>query len=196
MGRKIVNRIALGAIFLALIFGMLRSHSSTAPSAPLITLAVAYAKKYTPGKPYVVVIDWKRAANKHRLFIVDTRTHRVIYSWYTSHGKGSGGKDRARKFSNSPGSHKSSLGLMITAETYYSSKFRATSLRLDGLEPNINGNVRIRAIVIHPADYISRAYINRNKYPGRSLGCITLEPSDSNRIINMIKGGTLIVNNY
>lgn len=141
---------------------------------------------------YVVGIDWTLTADKHRFYIFDTQEDKFIYSWFTSHGSGSGGLRKADKFSNVPNSHHSSLGVMKTAETYQG-KY-GYSLRLDGLEPGINDKVRDRAVVIHPAPYITESYVEELGYSGRSWGCITLNPDDSKYIIDILKGGSLIFN--
>lgn len=143
---------------------------------------------------YAIGVDWTVTADKHRLFQIDVQNEECVYSWFTSHGQGSGQLEKALHFSNIPNSHMSSLGLMKTAEVYYSSKFNGNSLRLDGIQKGVNDNVRARAIVMHPSEYVNQIYMKRNKYPGRSHGCITLDPLESNRLINDIKGGSPVVN--
>lgn len=196
MERETYYKIILPVIFIALALGLFKQTYEQNIREGAILKGIELAQQYTPEKKHVVIVDWRLRADKHRLLIVDISTRKVVYSWYTSHGRESGNLSRATKFSNVVGSHKSSLGLMLTQETYYSQKFKAKSLRLKGLDPKINGNVRKRAVVIHPANYVSSSHMSRNVYPGRSRGCITLNPSDSNKVIKMIEGGTLIVNIY
>lgn len=138
---------------------------------------------------YGYVVDYGVDANNHRFFVIDIAKEEIIYSWYTSHGSGSGSLLRATEFSNVPNSHKSSLGRVKTAETYYSSKF-GYALRLDGLDKGVNDKMRARAIVMHQSDYVRAAYIANKKYAGRSQGCVTLNPPDSESIINRLKGGS------
>ncbi len=57
------------------------------------------------------------------------------------------------KYSNEPGSRRSSIGLFVTRDTYVGRHGR--SLRLDGLEPGVNDLARERRIVMHGADYVS-----------------------------------------
>ena len=52
----------------------------------------------------------------------------------------------ALSFSNEKGTLKSSLGLFITAETYYGR--HGYSLKLDGLEEGVNDKARERLIVL------------------------------------------------
>ena len=64
------------------------------------------------------------------------------------------------------------------------------SLRLDGLEKGKNDLARRRAIVIHPASYATKQFINKYGRLGRSWGCPAIPPYLSKRIINVIKGGS------
>lgn len=142
---------------------------------------------------YALVLDWKLPANQHRLFIVDYNTQQIVYSWWTSHGSNSGSKLIATTFSNRIGSLMSSKGLMKTGDTYYSSK-HGFACRLIGLEEGVNDNVLKRDIVLHSASYVSEDYITENSYPGRSWGCITLDPEHYETVINMLKGGSPVIN--
>lgn len=149
------------------------------------------ALKYKdPGKDDVVVIDMSRNASQYRFFIVDTKNKVIDERLYTTHGRKSGSLAKAVSFSNVPESNKTSKGLMKTAETYHGK--HGYSLRVDGLEPGINDNVRKRVIVIHPSDYVARSFVQKNGTPGRSLGCFCLDPSISKKIIDRIKNGTPI----
>lgn len=138
---------------------------------------------------YICIIDFSRTADKHRLFIVNVQSETIKYSFYTTHGSNSGPLSKAKEFSNVPNSRKSSIGLMKTAEIY-NGKY-GKSLKLDGLEPG-NNQVRNRAIVIHPSNYVTKEYIEKNTYPGRSWGCFCLTPKDSNEVIDMIANGSYV----
>lgn len=153
--------------------------------------AIKLAARHTPQATYVVYVDFTRPANEHRFFLVNIDDQNIEYSWYTSHGKGSGPLEHCDKFSNVPESKCSSKGLMKTAGTYSSAKF-GYALRLDGLEKGINDHVRQRAIVIHPSKYVSQDYMEDHEYPGRSWGCITLDPKMSVQIIDKIKNGSIV----
>lgn len=157
----------------------------------IIQLAKDIRAQQGSNRSDVVIVDMQRTADKHRFFIVDTDNSVIDYSWYTSHGKGSGPIDRCIEFSNVPESKKSSKGLMKTGSVYQSKKF-GHALKLHGLEPGVNDNVFKRAIVIHTSDYVSNMWFASNKYAGRSWGCITLNPPDHIRIIERIKNGTLV----
>jgi hypothetical protein len=140
----------------------------------------------------LTVIDFTTPSDERRLWTVDMATGELLFHLHVSHGIGSNHPSNAAlatSFSNTSGSHQSSLGLMRTAETYYGS--HGLSLRLDGLEP-ANSNVRSRAIVVHGAYYAEASFANQNGYLGRSHGCPAVGDSVSSSLINTIKEGTLM----
>ena len=66
------------------------------------------------------------------------------------------------------------------------------SLRLNGLEKNINDKALQRAIVMHGAPYVDQSAINSLGFLGRSWGCPAVPMSTHKAIINTIKGGTCL----
>lgn len=136
-------------------------------------------------KEYIVVIDFSQHSSKERFYMINMDTGHVE-TFATSHGKGSDANHDgyADVFSNTSGSNASSQGIYLTAETYYGSK--GYSLRLDGMS-RTNSNARSRAIVIHAADYV----VSGQK-AGRSWGCPALSTNENQRVIDTIKGGTVI----
>ncbi|MGE0632873.1 MAG: murein L,D-transpeptidase catalytic domain family protein [Pseudobdellovibrionaceae bacterium] len=137
-------------------------------------------------KNYMIVLDFSRHSGKKRFYIINMKTG-AVESFKTAHGKYSDPDHDgyATSFSNTNGSGKSSIGFYLTAETYYGAN--GYSLKLDGLS-STNSNARSRAVVIHPANYVSE---NSSKQ-GRSLGCPALDPKHSEKIIEKIKRGSLI----
>ena len=93
-------------------------------------------------------IDYSRPSTEPRLWVFDLRGNRLLYEEVVAHGRGSG-ENIAKVFSNTSGSHASSLGLFLTRETYQGRN--GYSLRMDGLEPGINDAAMQRAIVMHGA---------------------------------------------
>ena len=159
----------------------------------IIKIAIELSAKHTHNATYAGVVDFTRPSNHHRFFLVNVKEQEIIYSWFTSHGSGSGSvSGKGLRFSNIKSSRMSSDGLLKTANTYLSPKFKSLALRLVGLEENINDNVAKRAIVIHRSDYVAKDYMRDNWYPGRSWGCITLDPKISDQIIHMLKGGSVV----
>ena len=144
-------------------------------------------------KPYLVVIDYTKPSNQRRLWVFDVKKRRLLHREWVSHGRYTGSK-WARHFSNRPNSRKSSLGVFVTAQTYYGK--HGYSLRLDGLERGFNHLARRRAIVMHGASYVSRAFIRRHGRLGRSWGCPALRRKVSRRILRRIKGGSLLFSYY
>ena len=101
-----------------------------------------------------------------------------------AHGRNSGGL-HAKKFSNVPESYMSSLGFYLTGETYIGK--HGQSLRLDGLEEGINDNARLRAIVMHAAEYAEGSFVKHHGRLGRSLGCPALPDDNFKEIVDLIK---------
>lgn len=188
MSRLTVSSII--AICIALLAIITSIPGETMENKKIIELGVRLSQEHAPKAKYAVVVDFTKTANVHRLFLIDVDNKSIEYSWYTSHGAGSGGLAKAVAFSNVPNSHKSSKGLMKTKGTYMGK--HGYSLRLEGLEKGLNDNVEDRVIVIHPAEYVSADYMNENQYPGRSHGCITLDPEKSARIIDKIENGSVV----
>lgn len=135
-------------------------------------------------KNLLTVVDFSLSANEKRLWVIDIQTNEILHQTYVAHGRNTG-NEYARSFSNIPESFQSSLGFYATAETYFGK--HGYSLRLDGLEKNINDKARERAIVIHGADYVSENFISQHGRLGRSLGCPSLPLEESKEIIDLIK---------
>lgn len=132
----------------------------------------------------LTIIDFTKSSTERRMWVIDMKTHDILYQTVVSHGRNSG-KEFANDFSNARESYKSSLGFYTTAETYMGK--HGLSLRLDGLEAGINSNARERDIVIHAADYANENIGKNQGYLGRSLGCPALPNAVAHKIINVIK---------
>lgn len=130
----------------------------------------------------LTVIDYSLPSSEKRLWIIDLESERVIFSDQVAHGAGSGGLVPTR-FSNTPNSHMSSLGLIEPLFEFQASSGRA--LRLRGLEPGINDNIYDREIIVHPSTYIG------NGRTGRSQGCQAVHYDNIDVVINGMKGGLL-----
>lgn len=139
-----------------------------------------------PNKRYLSVVDFKPRSSHSRLFVINMSTG-AVWTMHMAHGSGSdpGRSGYATRFSNVSGSLKSSLGYYRTAETYTGKHGR--SLRLDGLS-STNSNVRARAIVVHAAAYV----YDSNVVQGRSSGCLAVSQSNKDRLVDLIKGGSII----
>jgi hypothetical protein len=161
----------------------------------LTAYRTAYAKGDTDSLIFTV-IDYDMPSDEKRLFVIDLAAGELLHHELVAHGSGSGMRD-ATRFSNQEGSNATSLGMSRTAETYHSTKFGGTALRLDGLEEGFNDNMRDRAVVMHQADYATPAAIETNakagdRRLGRSQGCPAMDPAVASKVIKTIKNGTLI----
>ncbi|WP_413585194.1 murein L,D-transpeptidase catalytic domain family protein [Bdellovibrio sp. HCB274] len=135
---------------------------------------------------YLSVLDFSLSSTKKRFHIINMKSGEV-WSIHVAHGKGSDPDHDgyANTFSNVSGSNASSVGIYKTAETYSGS--HGYSLRLDGLS-STNSRARSRAVVIHGADYVSESSVIQ----GRSWGCPAVTMSYRTKVIDMVKGGSII----
>jgi hypothetical protein len=133
-----------------------------------------------------VVIDFSLHASKARLLYLEIE-QKSFKTYRVAAGVGSDpdGDGYATKFSNEADSKMSSLGAYLTLGT--SNGKHGYSLSLKGLDRS-NSNAESRAIVMHPADYVSEA----NRRAGRSWGSPALDPSISRDLIDSIKNGVII----
>ncbi len=134
---------------------------------------------------YLTVVDFRLPSTRERLWVIDLVEKKVIFKTLVAHGQNSG-ELYATEFSDTPQSYQSSVGFFLASESYEGK--HGLSLRLDGLEPGINGNARDRAIVLHGADYVSREFIQVNGRLGRSQGCPSVPVELSEPIIRTIQG--------
>jgi hypothetical protein len=145
------------------------------------------------GKNIVSFIDFTKPSTEKRFYTVDLDTHQLKFHSLVSHGRNTG-ENIASRFSNVPHSNQSSLGFYVTGETYVGSK--GYSLRLDGIDPEYNSNMRSRAVVMHDADYVSEEWIRKYGRLGRSQGCPALPKAISRKVIDTIKDKTVIFAYY
>ncbi len=141
----------------------------------------------------LTVIDYSRPSTEPRLWVFDLGRGKLLFEERVAHGKGTG-EDLALHFSNRLGSHRTSLGLFRTADTYLGSN--GYSLRLHGLEPGVNDRAYERAIVMHGAPYVSAAAVHKLGHLGRSWGCPAVRPAIARRLIDEIREGQLIFSYY
>jgi hypothetical protein len=141
----------------------------------------------------LAVIDFSLPSSEPRLWIFDLAKQTLLLEDFVAHGQKSG-DNYATHFSNILGSHQSSIGLFRTQESYYGR--HGYSLRMDGLEPGVNDRARDRAIVIHAADYVDPAWIERQGRIGRSQGCPAVRPEIVEVVVDSLKGGQFMFKYY
>lgn len=141
----------------------------------------------------LTIIDYSLPSTSKRLWVVDLHRDKVLLNTVVSHGAQTGAL-YAKSFSDQPGTHKSSIGVFVTDQTYNGS--HGMSLRLKGLERGFNANAYSRAIVMHGAWYANEGINSIGRGIGRSWGCPAIPARLASSIINTIKGGSVLVAYY
>lgn len=136
------------------------------------------------------IADFSAPSRRPRFWIVDMESGRSD-ALLVSHGRGSDPAHTGyvQRFSNVPGSAATSSGAYMTAAAYTGS--HGASRRLIGLDPE-NNNAEARAIVIHPAWYVSPEIARTQGKIGRSEGCFAFSEADIGRVLDRLGPGRLI----
>ncbi len=141
----------------------------------------------------LTICDYSQSSNNKRLYVIDLKQGKLLYNTYVSHGRNSG-EEYAATFSNLNNSNKSSLGFLVTAETYTGKA--GYSMRLDGMESGINDQVRNRDIVFHGSRFVNEGVMSARGVIGKSLGCPAVPLVMHKKIIDVIKGGSCFFINH
>jgi hypothetical protein len=186
--------LAAGSLLLTGASAAMANSASTAginPSALKLGMnAYKYAQEHGKvNKPYLTIVDLSMPSKERRLWVINVKTNQVLANELVANGKNSG-IDRGVRFSNSPSSKESSLGVYQTSNTYIGK--HGQSLRVIGLEKGINSNALSRAIVVHPAAYVNSEFAKTHGRVGNSWGCFALSQRVAPKVINLIKGGSVI----
>ena len=144
-------------------------------------------------KSYLTIIDYSLPSTAKRFWLIDLKQRRSLYNLLVTHGSRSGGL-YARSFSDHIGSHKSSVGLFMTGESYDGNQ--GYSMVLKGLEPGFNANAQKRFIVMHSAWYATPFMVEKYGHLGRSWGCPVIDPAYAHAVIDTIKDGSLLFAYY
>jgi hypothetical protein len=137
----------------------------------------------------MAVVDFTQSSANKRLDIVDLHTGTLIGQYYVAHGSGSGLR-YANSFSNTPDSHKSSLGVFTVGQSYYGE--HGLSRHMIGLEPGINDNAAKRDIELHRADYVLPSFIKTYGRAGGTWGCFGINPLNADKIIHELPTNTVL----
>ncbi len=143
---------------------------------------------------YLAVVDFSKPSYLKRMAVVDLVNGEESF-YRVAHGKNSG-ELYATRFSNTSESGMSSLGLYKVLDAYIGD--HGTAVRLEGLEPSVNGNAFSRDIVLHSADYVSPCYILLNLVTfngpriGRSNGCFVVSTDDIDEVIKKLGNSGLL----
>jgi hypothetical protein len=139
--------------------------------------------------PFLSVIDYSLPSTAKRMWVFDLDTRQMVFNELVAHGRNTG-EDLAETFSNDDGSYKTSLGAFVTGDAYDGKN--GYSMRLRGLEPNVNDHAEARAIVLHGAWYVDEALATSQGRIGRSLGCPAVRPAIARELIDDIKDGSVL----
>lgn len=142
----------------------------------------------------LAVVDYSLPSYIKRMTVIDLHNgERTFYR--VAHGRNSG-ELYALRFSDTPESNMSSLGLFRTGARYYGE--HGLALRIDGLDSLRNGKAIFRDIVLHSADYVSIRYILLNLLTlhgpmiGRSNGCFVISKQDIDKVVGKLADGGFI----
>lgn len=163
------------------------------PGSALIARALAELERHgarIAHRDTVIVVDFSLASHQPRLHLVDLLGGTTA-TLLVAHGRGSdpGNTGWLERFSNQPGSNASSSGSFLTGEPYHGK--HGPSRKLIGLDPE-NDAAEHRAIVIHAADYVSRATARDQGRIGRSQGCFAVSQEDLLRVLARSGEGRLL----
>ena len=147
--------------------------------------AFEFCKQNNFDTSFCILIDMSIHSGKNRLFIWGFSTNSVLNKGLCSHGCGenSWGEDETKtfpKFSNTPDSHKSSLGKYKIGKRGYSQWGIHVNYKLHGLDSS-NDKAYKRVIVLHSWDMVQ----NSETYPKGSpegWGC----PAVSNEMMKIV----------
>lgn len=137
----------------------------------------------------LTVVDFSLSSTQNRLWVIDMVSNKVIMNSLVAHGKNSG-LDFANTFSNKINSFQSSLGAYLTAEIYTGK--HGLSLRLDGMDEDLNAKARERAVVMHGANYVSNSFIKKQGRLGRSQGCPAVPVEVISDLIDIVKDQSVL----
>jgi len=141
----------------------------------------------------LTLIDYSRPSVEPRLWTFDLATGELLFKELVAHGRNTG-DNLATRFSNDMDSRQSSIGLFVTDQPYVGTN--GYSLRLDGLDVGFNDHARERAIVMHGATYVDPELAARQGRIGRSWGCPALRTAVAAKVIDRIRGGSVIFSYY
>ncbi|MEI8032595.1 MAG: murein L,D-transpeptidase catalytic domain family protein [Chlorobiaceae bacterium] len=142
----------------------------------------------------LAVVDYSKPSWVKRMALIDLTTGKSSY-YRVAHGKNSG-ELYALRFSNTPESNMSSLGLFRSLGAFNGEHGKA--IRLEGLDGEMNGNAFTRDIVLHAAGYTGAGTILWNLITfngpriGRSNGCFVVSNADIDEVADKLADGGFI----
>ena len=141
-----------------------------------------------------VIADFSLHSSIKREWIIDLAGEALLWNVHVAHGRGSNepfmNTGFPPAFSNTPDTHLSSYGVMKSAEPYVG--MYGSSYRIDGLEPDINSNVRPRDIVMHPWEGSRPEFIAMKGETQPTWGCPAIDDRIAPMIADATSGGVLM----
>lgn len=134
----------------------------------------------------LTIVDFNQKTESRRFLVVDLELERVLFQTWVHHGRRSD-EDRDRLpeiFGNVNDSYRSSTGFLLTSQNPYFGQW-GYSLRMHGIDGDLNSNVHRRAIVIHPWPTIHPRELANLDPSSTSLGCLSLPWYESGKFYGM-----------
>ena len=111
----------------------------------------SYCQEHGYNTDYGILVDYGRFSLQRRLFVYDFNKKKVIINSLAGHGSGGNSSILRPDFSNTHGSHCSSLGhYKIVRERHMYNRPTVPAFELTGLDMT-NSNALARGILIHPS---------------------------------------------
>ena len=169
------------------------THAGTGPSPFLLDRAKTALDAHRHrirNRELLAIADFSKPSRDARFYLVNLQSGQSA-TFLVAHGKGSdpGHSGWVQSFSNTPGSEATSSGSFLVGEAYVGEHGR--SRRLAGLDVQ-NDQAEARAIVIHPAWYVSQTIAADQGKLGRSQGCFAFSQNDINEVLERLAPGTLL----
>ena len=172
-----------------------QSHPEALRTAINAYFAFAAAHPDQVRNPYFFYVDYGLDNRTARGYVFDMKAMKLVEGPFTvAHGSGSSVRRNTvpTRFSNKPGSYRSSLGLYVAQETYTfrgrasGRRYSSIGLRMNGVSGSFNDAARRRGIVSHGAPYVTA------RDAGRSQGCPAMEEDRAQRLLPRIANGGLV----
>ena len=138
----------------------------------------------------LAIADMTQPSTAKRLYIIDLDRKTLMLRTWVAHGQGTG-ELMARHFSNSHGSHQTSLGLYRVGAEIVSPK-HGPALLLHGMDKGTNDQALAREVIMHGADYVSASFIAQHGRLGRSWGCPAVSRDHMTKMIELLADGGLL----
>ncbi|MBK8340008.1 MAG: murein L,D-transpeptidase catalytic domain family protein [Flavobacteriales bacterium] len=148
----------------------------------------------TTGAHMLAIADMTRPSTEPRLTVIDLDARVVVMRTLVAHGQGTG-ELMAEYFSNTEGSHQTSLGLYRVGAEIRQPKTRA-GLAAPRVGSRGERSTLSRQIIMHGADYVSEEFIAVHGRLGRSWGCPAVPQAEMAKLTKLLGDGGLLYVHY